>query len=120
MTNQGTCLDGFAQSKSNYLRNYIKNGLCNITNHVSNTLVMLKKIPVRKNRGSKKSEVFSGYGSFKDGFPSWVSSKDRKLLQSSVNQTTYNLVVAKDGTGNFTTISEAVDAAPNSSATRLI
>ncbi|KAL7226864.1 hypothetical protein ACSBR1_021852 [Camellia fascicularis] len=57
MTNQYTCLDGFAYSKGN-VRPYIK---------------------------------------------------DR-----------YNLVVAKDGSGNFTTIGEAVAAAPNSSETRFV
>ncbi|KAM1000482.1 hypothetical protein EV1_007199 [Malus domestica] len=39
---------------------------------------------------------------------------------SSKNETKYDLVVAKDGTGNFTTISEAVDVAPNSCATRFV
>ncbi|XP_070664571.1 probable pectinesterase/pectinesterase inhibitor 40 [Malus domestica] len=43
-----------------------------------------------------------------------------QLLQSSTNETKYDLVVAKDGTGNFTTISEAVDVAPNSCATRFV
>ncbi|KAM1022121.1 hypothetical protein ACFX2J_042926 [Malus domestica] len=54
------------------------------------------------------------------GFPTWVSSKDRRLLQSSTNETKYDLVVARDDTGNFTTISEAVDVAPNSSATGFV
>jgi len=118
MTNQYTCLDGFAYSKGN-VREKIKNRLYKISQHVSNSLVMLKKIPgVLKT--SMSSEVFPEYGSMKNGFPSWVSPKDRKLLQSSVNGTEYDLVVAKDGTGNFTTIGEAVAAAPNSSTTRFV
>ncbi|CAA6664801.1 unnamed protein product [Spirodela intermedia] len=43
------------------------------------------------------------------GFPSWVSAGDRKLLQSSSVKA--DLVVAKDGSGNYKTISEAVAAA---------
>ncbi|KAM1663717.1 hypothetical protein TB2_043084 [Malus domestica] len=39
---------------------------------------------------------------------------------SSTNETKYDLVVARDDTGNFTTISEAVDVAPNSSATGFV
>ncbi|KAE8009448.1 hypothetical protein FH972_005885 [Carpinus fangiana] len=117
MTNQYTCLDGFAYSKGN-VRDIIKNSLYNISQHVSNSLVMLKKIPGVKT--SMSSEVFPEYGSMRNGFPTWVSPKDRKLLQSSVNATNYDLVVAKDGTGNFTTIGEAVDVAPNSSTTRFV
>ncbi|KAF2315035.1 hypothetical protein GH714_037629 [Hevea brasiliensis] len=44
MTNQYTCLDGFAYSKGK-VRKTIKTSLYNISRHVSNSLVMLKKIP---------------------------------------------------------------------------
>ncbi|KAF8008675.1 hypothetical protein BT93_K2363 [Corymbia citriodora subsp. variegata] len=47
--------------------------------------------------------------SYEEGFPSWVSRHDRKLLQSSTIKA--NLVVAKDGSGNFRTIQAALDAA---------
>ncbi|KAF7823783.1 pectinesterase-like [Senna tora] len=40
------------------------------------------------------------------------------ILMASFNETRFDFVVAKDGTGNFTTIGEAVAAAPNSSTTR--
>lgn len=114
MTNQYTCLDGFSHSTGR-LRNTIKNSLYNISRHLSNSLVMLKKIP---GVNTSKSEVFPEYGKVKHGFPSWLSSKDREFLQASVNETKYNFIVAKDGTGNFTTIGDAVAAAPNSSTTR--
>ncbi|KAK6273758.1 hypothetical protein POUND7_010841 [Theobroma cacao] len=42
-------------------------------------------------------------------FPSWVSAKDRKLLQAPTIKA--NAVVAKDGSGNYKTISEAINAA---------
>lgn len=42
-------------------------------------------------------------------FPSWVSSKDRKLLQAPAIKA--NAVVAKDGTGNYRTVAEAINAA---------
>ncbi|XP_062143365.1 pectinesterase-like [Alnus glutinosa] len=119
MTNQYTCLDELVYSKAG-VGDEIKNSLSNISQHLSNSLVMLKKIPAPGVKTSKSSEVFPGYGSMKNGFPSWVSKKDRKLLQSSVNETKYDLVVAEDGTGNFTTIGEAVAAAPNSSTTRFV
>ena len=46
---------------------------------------------------------------YKDGFPSWVKPGDRKLLQSS--SIAANLVVAQDGSGNYKTITEALNAA---------
>ncbi|MBA0568860.1 hypothetical protein Golob_006327, partial [Gossypium lobatum] len=55
-----------------------------------------------------------------DGFPSWVSNKDRKLLQSLPNEIKANVVVAKDGSGKYKTLGEAVAAAPDKSKTRYI
>ncbi|KAF7823817.1 pectinesterase-like [Senna tora] len=40
------------------------------------------------------------------------------ILMASFNETRFDFVVAKDGTGNFTTIGELVAAAPNSSTIR--
>ncbi|XP_044501119.1 pectinesterase-like [Mangifera indica] len=117
MTNQDTCLDGFAYSNGN-VRDIIKYNLYNISRHVSNSLVMLKKVPGFNM--SLKSDVFPEYGRMKRGLPTWLSSKDRKLLQTTENGTRYDLIVAKDGTGNYTTIGDAVAAAPNSSTTRFV
>lgn len=118
MTNLYTCLDGFAYSKENNVRQRIEKRLLKISHHVSNSLAMLKKVPGVKK--TSKSEVFPEYGKMKEGFPSWVSTKDRKLLHGAVNGTKFDLVVAKDGTGNFTTIGEALVVAPNSSTTRFV
>ncbi|GAA0171486.1 hypothetical protein Leryth_016620 [Lithospermum erythrorhizon] len=41
--------------------------------------------------------------------PSWLSAKGRKLLQSYTSEP--NVIVAKDCSGNFTTISDAIKAA---------
>lgn len=42
-------------------------------------------------------------------FPRWVSARNRKLLQSNSIQA--DAIVAKDGSGNYGTISEAIQAA---------
>ncbi|KAK3195037.1 hypothetical protein Dsin_026347 [Dipteronia sinensis] len=55
--------------------------------------------------------------SFKDGFPFWVKPGDRKLLQTPSPASRANIVVAKDGSGNFKTIKEAVTAASKRSGT---
>ncbi|CAI9300454.1 unnamed protein product [Lactuca saligna] len=118
MTNQATCLDGFAFSKSrNRIRRYFHKSLRDISHKVSNSLALLKKM----NGTSKgKVEAFPEYGEMSGGYPRWVKTKDRKLLQAAVNETVYDLVVAKDGSGNFTTIGDALNAAPNGSTTRFV
>ncbi|GFP82141.1 probable pectinesterase/pectinesterase inhibitor 54 [Phtheirospermum japonicum] len=45
----------------------------------------------------------------RQGFPGWLSVRNRKLLQST--EIKANVVVAKDGSGNFKTVSEAINAA---------
>ncbi|XP_047325276.1 pectinesterase-like [Impatiens glandulifera] len=123
MTNQQTCLDGFAFSKAN-LRKYVQGRLRKISKHVSNSLAMLKKITPKKFNVSSPAnggEPFPEYGKLDHGFPTWVTKKDRRLLQiASANETKADLVVAKDGSGNFTTVGAAVAAAPNSSTIRFV
>lgn len=43
-----------------------------------------------------------------ENFPSWVSKSDRRLLESA--EIKANAVVAKDGSGDFDTISEAIQS----------
>ncbi|KAJ6790892.1 putative pectinesterase [Iris pallida] len=119
MTNQYTCLDGFAfVNDSTSLRPLFENELFNISRLVSNSLAMAKKLP-RKKRSRSHKEVLEGYGRIAKGFPRWISAADQELLV--VNGTAVaDLVVAKDGSGNFTTVTEAVGAAPNNSATRFV
>ncbi|XP_019196391.1 PREDICTED: pectinesterase-like [Ipomoea nil] len=44
-------------------------------------------------------------------FPDWVSGRDLRLLETTTDKTKANVVVAKDGTGNFRTVAEAIGAA---------
>lgn len=44
-------------------------------------------------------------------FPKWLSPRDRKLLQATATTIKANAVVAKDGSGNYATVSEAIQAA---------
>ncbi|CAN8305510.1 unnamed protein product [Cochlearia groenlandica] len=59
---------------------------------------------------------------FPHHLPSWLTSFDRKLLESAPKtlKITANVVVAKDGTGKYKTVNEAVTAAPENSNTRYV
>ncbi|TYH96026.1 hypothetical protein ES332_A12G149700v1 [Gossypium tomentosum] len=117
MTNQYTCLDGFHGSKGK-TKYVIKEALHNISHHISNSLAMLNKFPGVNE--SKPVEVFPEYGRRRRYFPAWLSLKDRKLLQAPVDATEFDLIVAQDGSGNFTTIGDAVAAAPIHSYERFV
>lgn len=75
----------------------------NVTQLLSNTLA-LNKVDYEE-------------PSYKDGFPTWVKPGDRKLLQASSPTSKANIVVAKDGSGKYTAVS---NAAPVSSSGRYV
>ncbi|KAJ1383705.1 Pectinesterase, catalytic [Sesbania bispinosa] len=104
LTNLETCRAGFYDlGVQHYLLPLLSN---NVTQLLSNTL-SLNKVPFQQ-------------PSYKDGFPTWVKPGDRKLLQTSSAASKANVVVAKDGSGKYTTVKAAVDAAPKSSSGRYV
>ncbi|WKA05512.1 hypothetical protein VitviT2T_023475 [Vitis vinifera] len=101
LTNLETCRAGFVElGVSDYLLPLMSN---NVSKLISNTL-SLNKVPYTE-------------PSYKEGFPTWVKPGDRKLLQSSSPASQANIVVAKDGSGDYTTITAAVSAASKRSGT---
>lgn len=126
LTNQYTCLDGFAgpsASEDGRVRPYIQGRIYHVAHLVSNSLAMLRRLPQRRDRRrSREALELEGYGRVRrrGGFPSWVSAADRRRLQQQAAPLAPNLVVAKDGSGNFTTVGEAVAAAPNNSEARFV
>ncbi|MED6122645.1 hypothetical protein PIB30_041749 [Stylosanthes scabra] len=105
LTNLETCKLGFYDlGVQDYLLPLLSN--YNVSCLISNTL-SLNKVAFQP-------------PSYKDGFPSWVKPGDRKLLQSSTAASKANVVVAKDGSGKYTTVSAAVNAAPSGSSRYVI
>uniref|UniRef100_A0A5B7BVW0 Pectinesterase n=1 Tax=Davidia involucrata TaxID=16924 RepID=A0A5B7BVW0_DAVIN len=108
LTNKNTCLEGL-DSASGPLKPALVNSLITTYKHVSNSLSILSKPGTPKGRRLM-------------GFPRWLPRKDRRILQSSGDE--YDpgelLTVAADGTGNFTTITDAINFAPNNSYDRII
>ncbi|KAK9275638.1 hypothetical protein L1049_022905 [Liquidambar formosana] len=73
----------------------------------SNALALINRISGKPKSSSTTSRRLADHE--EKVFPSWVSARDRKLLQA--NTIKANVIVAKDGTGNYATISEAIQAA---------
>ncbi|KAE9610766.1 hypothetical protein Lal_00021172 [Lupinus albus] len=104
LTNLETCKDGFKElGVLDYVLPLLSN---NVTKLISNTL-SLNKVPYQQQ-------------SYKNGFPTWVKPRDGKLLRSSYSFAQANVVVAKDGSGKYKTVKEAIDAAPQSSNERYV
>nr|P83948.1 RecName: Full=Pectinesterase 3; Short=PE 3; AltName: Full=Pectin methylesterase 3; Flags: Precursor [Citrus sinensis] len=121
MTNQGTCLDGFSHDDANkHVRDALSDGQVHVEKMCSNALAMIKNMTdtdmmiMRTSNNRKLIEETSTV----DGWPAWLSTGDRRLLQSS--SVTPNVVVAADGSGNFKTVAASVAAAPQGGTKRYI
>lgn len=109
LTNKNTCLEGL-ESASGPSKQALVDSIITTYQHVSNSLSIVSKSK------RSKSEALGHHNRRLLGFPKWLSKKDRRILEDDYEPPTeVVLTVAADGSGNFTTISEAIDFAPNNS-----
>ncbi|KAK9281367.1 hypothetical protein L1049_004267 [Liquidambar formosana] len=116
ITDQETCLDGLQELNSTLVQD-VKTSMNNSAVFASNSLAIVAKIltilgdfniPIhRRLLGTKSSS-----------FPDWVSAGDRRLLQEE--KPTPDVTVAKDGSGDYKTIGEAVKQVPKKNTTRFV
>ncbi|CAA0842156.1 Probable pectinesterase/pectinesterase inhibitor 54 [Striga hermonthica] len=100
ITFQQTCKDKIKDHHAPinvYLEKIIKK-MDHLSALCSNSLALVNR--VTKGPTSKRQ---------REGFPGWLSTRNRRLLQST--EIKANVVVSKDGTGDFKTVSEAIRAA---------
>lgn len=116
LSNQATCLDGF-EGTNGIIKKVVAGGLSQVDKTIRNLLSMVHS--PSKPKPNKAHTTITAHSGFSK-FPSWVRPGDRKLLQTDGLPTTADAVVAADGTGNFTTISEAVLAAPDYGTKRYV
>ncbi|KAL2345438.1 hypothetical protein Fmac_006723 [Flemingia macrophylla] len=131
LTNQQTCLDGLKDTASAWsVRNGLTVPLSNNTKLYSLSLALFTKAWVPRTKPKTNSMQHSAkLIGFRNGrLPLKMSSRTRaiyesvtrrKLLQASVGDGVVVrdiVTVSQDGSGNFTTISDAIAAAPNKSA----
>ncbi|XVF48814.1 hypothetical protein PTKIN_Ptkin03bG0218600 [Pterospermum kingtungense] len=124
MANQETCIDGF-EGTSGTVKSLVSGSLKQVTCLVRDLLTMVHPGPSSKPNNGKSTRNGGQKGggghprhANNNHFPAWFKREDRKLLQ--VNGVSADVVVAADGTGNFTTITDAVSAAPDYSMSRYV
>ncbi|KAI3524869.1 hypothetical protein L1887_03536 [Cichorium endivia] len=120
VTNKNTCLEGL-ESASGSLKPLLVNTITAAYKHVSNSLSLLSA----SSSNGKESKDHSTTNKGMD-HPKWLSKKDHKFFRTDYDDyddgdDDYNMLfVATDGSGNFTTITDAINFAPNNSIDRVI
>lgn len=116
--NQDTCKEGLHATGS-VLGSLVATGLDAVTSLLSDGLA---QAAAGQAATATASSPTARRGLADDAAPRWLRGRDRRLLQMPVGPggLPVDAVVATDGTGNFTTVSAAVDAAPAESAARWV
>ncbi|KAL5698596.1 pectinesterase [Ranunculus cassubicifolius] len=111
LTNKNTCLEGL-DTASGPLKPALISSLDSTYKQVANSLSMLSR--------SKPSSLLNRRRLM--SFPTWLTRKNRRILQDVGDEYDPSdvLTVAADGTGNFSTIGDAINFAPNNSYDRVI
>ncbi|KAF3795063.1 putative pectinesterase/pectinesterase inhibitor 34 [Nymphaea thermarum] len=127
LTNQDTCKEGMGQGTEGVVRDRVAAQLENLEEIISNCLAIYamasgardyEGIPVKNRRLLEAAP-----GSFpleEDGFPAWLTARDRRLLTMEMKDVQADIVVAADGSGTYRTITEAIKAVPEQSTKRTV
>ncbi|XP_022731566.1 putative pectinesterase/pectinesterase inhibitor 45 [Durio zibethinus] len=113
---QETCIDSFPDGK---LKTDFKSTLNSSQELTSNSLAMSREFSsyvssVMEMPTASRHLLESNSPSVgKDGLPNWLNREERRMLKAAnADKPTPNVIVAKDGSGKFKTISEALAAMP--------
>ncbi|KAL7147544.1 hypothetical protein ABFS83_06G114400 [Erythranthe nasuta] len=114
-TFQQTCFDEL-ESASDELNAFVHENFKNSTEYTSNSLAIITRIDESMTTlGAIGRRRLMGFG------PEWVSAEDRRMLATAVNlSATADVVVAKDGSGKYKTIGEALKGVPDKSTKRYV
>ncbi|XP_010273980.1 PREDICTED: putative pectinesterase/pectinesterase inhibitor 45 [Nelumbo nucifera] len=122
---QQTCIDGFPEGKS---KTKMQKTLGNTKILTSNALAIVAEVSsilstLQLSGGNKRrllqatststsSSTSTSTSLGEDGLPNWMSHEDRRMLKARSVNLKPNAVVAKDGSGDFKTISDALAKIP--------
>ncbi|XP_054792679.1 pectinesterase 3-like [Prosopis cineraria] len=123
ITYQETCLDALEELNStaaSEILEDLKTAMKNSTEFASNSLAIVTKIlGLLSNFNFPIHRRLLGFGGSDSGFPDWLGPAERRLLENT-NATAPHAVVAKDNSGRYKTIKEALAAVKKKSVTRFV
>ncbi|GLJ10948.1 hypothetical protein SUGI_0138550 [Cryptomeria japonica] len=114
LTNLRTCTDGL-KNLDGTVKTRIYEKVQNVSAMVSNSLAFANGI-CSSTRRNKMRMDFSHHRHF----PAGMSKEDRRLLMSAQAGIKVDVMVAKDGSGKYRTIADALNAAPMQSQKRYV
>lgn len=118
ITHQHTCIDALNESSAE-LKPTVSDSIKNSTEFASNSLAIFGKLESMFASFNLRRRLMS-YDS-DSSTPSWLLSKDRRLLQGSTDpRTKADIIVAKDGSGKYKTIKAALKAVHDKSKKRTV
>lgn len=126
-TNLETCADGFANTTYELSTMVFKN-LKNSSELTSNSLAILSAVEKSIEYSMESVGILGSIGKRRrlmnldkeNELPTWLSSHDRRLLLNTNWGLKIDAVVAKDGSGKYKTIKDALDAVPDKSEKRFV
>ncbi|XP_054807762.1 pectinesterase/pectinesterase inhibitor PPE8B-like isoform X2 [Prosopis cineraria] len=104
LANPQTCMEGF-EGINSIIDNLLSSLLSQMISSIQHLLTQVHHVP----DDFHASEI---------QFPPWIKPRDQKVLQS--DEINVDVVVAADGTGTFTSVADAVQAAPDYSMKRFV
>ena len=110
---QETCIDAF--DKGN-MKNQMKGVLSSTEEYISNSLALVSQIFSAVEKFKGKRNLLATVDSH--GFPEWMSHEQRKLIVKYTTNLTPDLTVAKDGSGNYTSINDCLNSLPQNRTKR--
>lgn len=112
MSYQQTCIDGFPKGK---LKDGMEKALKAVKEFTSNSLAIVSEVALLLStfQETGHSRHLLAPSLDKDGYPTWMAHEDRRMLiEAQIQNPKPNVIVAKDGSGNYNTISGALAAMP--------
>ncbi|KAI3447260.1 hypothetical protein Pfo_003925 [Paulownia fortunei] len=114
---QQTCIDGFPEGQEKAAMQKL---LKTVRELGSNALAIVSQVSSILSTFQAHNAPRKLVALDEAGYPTWMNQDHRRMLKADGTKFTPNVTVAKDGSGNFTTISAALNAMPEKYSGRYV
>ncbi|CAA3014438.1 pectinesterase pectinesterase inhibitor 45 [Olea europaea subsp. europaea] len=108
MSYQQTCIDGFPDGEEKATMQKLLKTAKELGSNALAVVSQVSSIFSKLQVPNLKRNLLA----YEDGFPTWINQEDRRILKADDPKQTANVTVAKDGSGNYTTIMAALNDLP--------
>ncbi|XP_022883301.1 pectinesterase-like [Olea europaea var. sylvestris] len=108
MSYQQTCIDGFPDGEEKATMQKLLKTAKELGSNALAVVSQVSSIFSKLQVPNLKRNLLA----YEDGFPTWINEEDRRILKADDPKQTANVTVAKDGSGNYTTIMAALNDLP--------